>query len=77
MIQNGVHQKVPKKCSILSFEDQFSASRKCYHNLFFMSFFNTLVFECDLWGHSESIVRVIEFKLFVVYVFLIFGIANV
>ena len=30
-----------------------------------------------MWGHSESIVRVIEFKLFVVLVFLIFDITNV
>ena len=30
-----------------------------------------------MWGHSESLVRVIEFKLFVVLVFLVFGIANV
>ena len=42
-----------------------------------MSLFNTHVFDCDMWGHSESIVRVIEFKLFVVFVFLIFGILKV
>ena len=42
-----------------------------------MSFFNTYVFDCDLWGHSESIVKVIEFKLFVVFVFLIIGILKV
>ena len=57
--------------------DQFSAPEKCYQNLFSRSFFNTRVFDCDMWGHSESLVRVIEFKLFVVFVFLVFGIANV
>ena len=30
-----------------------------------------------MWGHSESLVREVEFKLFVVLVFLVFGIANV
>ena len=62
---------------MFDFEDQCSASRKCYNISFSKSLFNTLVFDCDMWGHSESIVRAIEFKLFTVFMFLMFGTADV
>ena len=77
MMPNGVHPQVPKKCTNVKFADQFSAARKRYKILFSVSLLGTLVFDCDMWGHSESIVRVIDFELFVVLVFLPSGIANV
>ena len=58
-----------KNSNNFSFVDQFSASRKCYKNLLSMSMFNTRVFDCDIWKHRKSLVRVIEFKLFIVFIF--------
>ena len=70
-------QKSNPKRRTFSVFGPFFSSGKVIPLLVLISLFSTRVFDCDMWGHSRSIVRAIELELFVVLFFLIFCIANV